>query len=219
MRHARACDHAPHMCDHAPRTCDHMPRDIWWRIFTPQNFINKVSTSHFQGGPPTDAHTLKYYWFEDLGVLFHTHFGSPTLFFIGFLDHLWTKPTHIFIKARFKGIRICISYVIFNLSTRTTWESYEAKASKTQNKLSKIWGLNNHFCTFILSHCILFYCCQQLRNYCDLCGETGNLHAHWIIYAHINCHFASSSSDMWENHIVLHFLHLDLHFIIKNKKI
>ena len=102
---------------------------------------------------------------------------------------------------------------------RTTWESYEAKALKIQNNLSRIWGPNNHFWTFILLHYILFYCCQQLRNYCDLCGETGNLHADWIIYAHINCYFASSSSDMWENHIVLHSLHLDLYFIIKNIKI
>ena len=46
-----------------------------------------------------------------------------------------------------------------------------------------------------------------------------NLHADWIIYTHINCHFASSSSNMWKNHKVLHSLLLDLHFIIKNTKI
>ena len=108
-------------------------------------------------------------------------FSLSIAFFVGFLDHFLTKPTHIFVKARFKCIQICITHIIFNLSTRTAWKSYEAKASKTQNKLNRIWGPNNHFYTFILLSFILFYCRQQLKNYYDLCIETGNLHTDWII--------------------------------------
>ena len=57
----------------------------------------------------------------------------------------------------------------------------KVKASKLKNKLSRIWGPNNHFCMFILLSCSLFYYCQQFRNYCDLCVETSNLHVDWII--------------------------------------
>ena len=110
----------------------------------------------------------------------HT-FGSPIAFFVGFLDCFWTKHMLIFVKAHFNGIRIFILHVILNLSMRIAWKSYKAKASKTQNKLSWIWGPNNHFYTFILLFCIWFYCRRQLRNCCDLCIETGNLHADWII--------------------------------------
>ena len=127
-------------------------------------------------------HTLKYCQFEDSEVPIHTFLAHP-LYFFRILDHFLTKSTHIFVKARFKGIQICITRVIFYLSMRTTWESYEAKVLKTQNKLNRIWESNNHFCTFILSCCILFYYRQYYRNWLWLCVETGNLHADWIIFA------------------------------------
>ena len=111
-----------------------------------------------------------------------THFWLIHCIFLKILDRFLTKPIHIFIKARFKGIQICILHVTFNLSTRTAWESYKAKALRTPNKFSQIWGSNNYFCTSILSHYILFYCRQQLRNCCDLCNEIENWHADWIIY-------------------------------------
>ena len=105
---------------------------------------------------------------------------------------------------------------------RIAWKSYEAKASRTQIKLSRVWGPNNYFSTFILSYCIFIlllpafgkllwfvwwdwqFACW-LNNLClILSSYTVILHLLALICE--RSHYAA-------------FSYLYLHFIIKNPKI